>query len=110
LRIKKGMTLRRFCEEFSLDPGNISKLERGRLNPTDDEPTLKTYAHFLGLKEKTEDWQTFFDLAAIARNQLPSDLQESDIVERLPVLFRTIRRKKLTDDELDKLIKKIKDS
>ena len=31
LRLRLGMTLRKFCEENDFDPGNISKLERGLL-------------------------------------------------------------------------------
>lgn len=32
-RIKLGLTLRQFCEKHSMDPGNLSKIERGVLPP-----------------------------------------------------------------------------
>ena len=37
-RLELGLSLRRFCLEHGLDPGNISKLERGRLAPPQHDP------------------------------------------------------------------------
>lgn len=108
-RISFGLTLRQFCEKHSLDAGNMSKIERGILPPPKDE-ILKKYAKFLGLKEGTDDWYLFFDLAAAETGRFPKELMEKDVVARMPVLFRTIRGKKLSKDKLEKLIKLIKES
>lgn len=109
-RISLGITLRRFCEKHSLDAGNMSKIERGILPAPKSEELLKKYAKFLGLKEGTDDWYLFFDLAAAESGRLPKELMEKDVVARMPVLFRTLRGKKLSKDKLDKLIKLIKES
>jgi len=108
-RIKLGLTLRQFCEEHSIDPGNLSKMERGMLTPPKDE-ILKKYAHYLKLKEGTDEWYEFCDLAAAESGRLPKELMEKEIVARMPFLFRTIRGKKITKEKLEKLIKLIKES
>ena len=108
-RIGLGLTLRQFCEEHSIDPGNLSKMERGVLPPPKDE-ILKRYAQYLKLKEGTDKWYEFFDLAAAESGRLPKDLKEKEIVARMPFLFRSIRGKKITKEKLDKLIKLIKES
>lgn len=108
-RIEKGMTLRDFCRKFGLDPGNISKLERGLLPPPTSRGKLETYASHLGLKKGSDDWMEFFDLAAACRGELPKDfLEDSEVVKNLPVIFRTIRGKKVSSKLLDELIEKIR--
>ena len=108
-RIGLEMTLRQFCQRYSLDPGNISKLERGKLPPPKEE-ILKKYAKYLKLKEGTDDWYEFFDLACVEAGKLPKELTEKQIVKRMPFLFRTIRGKKISKQTLDKLINIIKES
>jgi len=109
LRIRKGITLREFCLEYDLDPGNISKLERGVLAPPQDMQKLKDYAQNLGVKEGSPDWHTFVDLASAGAGIIPQDiLDDQELVKRLPVLFRTLRRKKLTKESLKELIEKLK--
>lgn len=108
-RIALGLTLRKFCEKHSIDPGNLSKIERGVLPPPKDE-ILKKYAHYLELKDGTDEWYEFFDLAAAESGRLPKELRDKEIVARMPFLFRTIRGKKITKEKLDKLIKLIKES
>ena len=109
-RIALGLTLRQFCELHSLDAGNLSKVERGLLPPPKSDELLKKYAAHLKLKEGTDEWYEFFDLAAAESGKLPKELLEKDIVGRMPVFFRTLRGKKLTKSKLDKLIKIIKES
>ena len=109
-RISLHLTLRKFCEQHDLDVGNVSKIERGILPPPKSEKILKKYAGYLKLKKGSDDWYEFFDLAAAESGKLPKELMEKDILERMPVLFRTIRGKKLSKSKLDKLIKIIKES
>lgn len=107
-RIALGKTLRQFCLENELDPGNISKLERGLFPPPQHEK-LEEYAKLLGIKEGTDDWYQFFDLAAAEAGKIPQDiLSNEQVVEKLPVLFRTLRGKKVSDEKLNKLVRKIK--
>jgi transcriptional regulator with XRE-family HTH domain len=108
-RIEKGLTLRDFCKKFGLDPGNISRLERGLLPPPASREKLEAYASFLGLKKGSDDWMEFFDRAAACRGELPKDfLEDSEVVKNLPVIFRTIRGKKVSAKLLDELIEKIR--
>lgn len=109
LRIKKSLTLRAFCAEYELDPGNLSKMERGVLAPPQDMETLKKYATHLGVKPGSDEWHRFIDLAAAGAGRIPADIaSEKSLLEKLPVVFRTLRRKKLTKEDIQSLIEKIK--
>jgi len=108
-RMELDMTLRQFCEKHKLDPGNISKLERGILSPP-KEKILNKYAKCLELKEGTDDWYDFFDLACVETGRIPNDITEKEVAHRLPLLFRTIRGKKISKEKFNKLIKIIKES
>ena len=104
-----GLTLREFCLKHKLDPGNLSRLERGLLPPPQDRDRLEEYACYLGLKQGSDDWYHFFDLAAAAKGRIPEELMaDKEVVEKLPLVFRTLRGKRLSDKELDDLVKKIK--
>ncbi|MBM3284723.1 MAG: helix-turn-helix transcriptional regulator, partial [Candidatus Aminicenantes bacterium] len=108
-RIEKGWTLRKFCELNGFDPGNISKIERGMLPPPTSGEKLERYALSLGLKRGSNDWLEFFDLAAASKGKIPADfLDDSDLVKKLPLIFRTIRGKKVSSKKLDDLIETIR--
>ncbi len=109
-RIALGLTLRGFCEKHGLDAGNISKIERGMLPPPKSENLLHRYADFLALRKGSDGWYEFFNLAAAEAGRLPRELMNEDIMKRMPVLFRTIRGKKISKKKLDKLIELIKES
>ena len=108
-RIEKGFTLREFCKKYGLDPGNISKLERGLLSPPASREKLEEYATFLGLKKGSDEWLEFFDRAAASRGELPKDfLDDDEVLKALPVIFKTIRGKKVSREMLNELIEKIR--
>ena len=110
-RIATGLTLRQFCEKYELDAGNISKLERGLLLPPVSRKKLEQYARYLGLKRGSDDWHQFFDLAAAGRGRIPSELMaRKGIVDKLPVLFRTLRGNQVDETMLDELVKAIRKS
>ena len=107
-RMALDKTLRQFCLENDLDPGNISSLERGLFTPPQHQK-LEEYAKLLALKEGTDDWYQLFDLAAAEAGKIPQDiLDDKQVVEKLPILFRTLRGKKSSDKKLNKLVRKIK--
>ena len=110
LRSQTGMTLRAFCQNHGIDPGNWSKLERGVLPPPHTDK-LEQYANYLGLKKGMDEWLDFFDLAAAARGELPGDvMNNAKVVDQLPVLFRTLRGQRVDPEKLDQLIEMIKQS
>jgi len=111
LRKKKRITLREFCIRASADPANISRLERSAMPPPQDTDILERYAKALDIKVGSNDWYTFFDLAAADRGIIPKDLMsDQEVVKMLPAFFRTLRGQKPTEDEMRKLADKIKRS
>ena len=107
-RLAMGKTLREFCRENGLDPGNISKIERGRLAPPQNKETLRKYAQCLRLN--SEDWEAFNELAAIGNGRIPEYLTDGEVLARLPVFFRALKGTELTEEKLTQLIEMIRES
>ena len=109
-RIELGLTLRQFCLENNFDPGNISKIERGILPPPTNLEKLGQYAKSLNIKEGSNDWHEFVDLAYASSGRIPEEiLSNKDLVSKLPLVFRTLRGQKLTKDQLKKLTEKLRE-
>ena len=111
MRAKRGLSLRKFCVENGLDPGNISKLERGVLPPPQTREKLEEYAKELLIPEGSDDWYEFFDLASMATGRIPPDIMsDEELVKRLPLVFRTVRGQKMksSDDQLNELAEVIR--
>lgn len=108
-RIEQGLTLREFCLKHRLDPGNMSKIERGLFPPPQDRKKLEHWAEWLKIKKGSEDWLDFFDIATIEAGRIPKELMDDkEVLGRLPLLFRTIKGKKLSGKKLKQLIMMIK--
>jgi transcriptional regulator with XRE-family HTH domain len=100
-RLALGLALREFCRENGLDWGNVSRIERGVSAPPKSDKALEAYAKALRLKPGTEDWTAFFDLAAISAGVIPDAVMKDEaLVAKLPLVFRTIQGKKLTEKQL----------
>ena len=67
---------------------------------------LASIAIVLGFNYEDAEYQLLFDLAAVAF--IPKGLVEEEILDQLPLLFRTVRGEKPTNEELEKLAEKIK--
>lgn len=105
-----GKTLRAFCREHGYDPSNISKLERGKLPPPKEEK-LEEYAAALGLEKGTDKWYEFFDVAAACAGRVPDRLMsDDDVMKKLPVLFNTLGGSKPSDEQLEDLIRLLRES
>jgi len=103
-RIELGLTLRQFCLDNNLDPGNISKLERSILPPPQHEKLIE-YAKLLKIKEGTDEWYQFIDLAAELGGKVPEDIMKDEaVVDKLPVLFRTLRGREISYHEVNALV------
>ncbi len=110
-RISLRKTLRQFCAEYGLDPGNISRLERGLMPPPQGSDKLDEYARCLQIKKGSDDWYKFFDLARIEVGRIPDELLKDEaVVANLPILFRTLRGQKISEKKLEKLVELIKKS
>ena len=107
-RLGIGKTLRQFCLENGLDPGNISKIERGILRPPQSREKLAHYAECLGIIEGSDEWLEFFDLARTDAGRIPEDLlADRNIVAKLPLVFRTLKGQKLTEEQLEKFVREL---
>jgi len=102
-RIEKGLTLREFCRKTKLDPSNWSKIERGLFPPPKSRAVLEEIALTLGLAKDSQDWHALFDFASISF--IPAELlEDEEIINKLPIFFRTIRGEKPTRAELKELL------
>ncbi|KPJ54998.1 hypothetical protein AMJ47_02995 [Parcubacteria bacterium DG_72] len=107
IRIEKGITLREASRLANYDPSNWSKIERGKMPPPSNEKILRKWAEVLGLNK--EGIQEFVDEAKLVQGLLPQDIAtEEDIINCLPAFYRTLRNKKPSRKEINKLIKLIK--
>ena len=110
-RMALGITLRQFCIDNNYDASNFSRLERGYYPPPQDREKLEEYAKAVGLVDGTDEWFNFFDMAAAERGEIPQDLLDDvQLMNKLPVLFRTMRQQKIDGNDLDDLIEKIRRS
>lgn len=111
LRKESRIGLREISKEINFDPSNLSKIERGIIPPPKDEEALKNWAKALKIDEKSPLFQQFFDLAEIARGDIPKDILDNEkILPLLPAFFRTIRGKKPTQEQIEQLIEIIRNS
>lgn len=110
-RKQLGYTVRKFALEKKLDAGYISRLENGLMQPPADEGKLRNLAIALDLKQNTEEWEKFMDLAAIARNEVPVDLRSNEYITKvLPAFYRSVRNQQLDESDINKLIDLIDES
>jgi len=105
-RIAAGMTLRSFCRDAAIDPSNWSKIERGVLSPPDEAGFLVRVSDVLGLNP--EERAALGDFAAIARGQIPADLRDEEILNKMPAFFRAIRGQEYTPEDFEKLLQGVR--
>ena len=66
---------------------------------------LARIASALELKKGAREYESLMDLAAAAKGRVPQDLlSDEEVAARLPILFRTLRSKPLSGEQLEKLI------
>ena len=108
-RIQQGLTLREFCKILNFDPSNWSKIEREKAQPPQSRDMLDKIADLLNLAAGSQDRLKFYDLASLQGGRIPGDiLNDKELVENLPLVFRTIRGEKPSRQEMEKLIDLIK--
>lgn len=109
LRTRRQLPLRRFCEMYSQDPSNYSKMERGLRMPPKTLEAQKNLARQLEIAEGSDEWRRFLDAAATSAGMIPQDLlDDQELAGKLPVLFRTLRGEKLTDEQLEEVVELIR--
>ena len=110
-RGRKRLALRVFAKMAGLDPGNLSRYERGVVPPPQDEAVLSRIGRALGLRPGSTPWKEMVHLSAIGGRRIPPDVADDpDLLRALPVLVRTLKGKKLTEEELTRLARRIQES
>jgi transcriptional regulator with XRE-family HTH domain len=108
-RLKAGYSLRKFCETIEFDPSNWSKIERGRMPAPADREMLEKIAKVLVLEKGSDDYYDFFNKAYIAKGIIPKEVySDEEMLNALPVFFRTAQGKKPSKEELKNLIEVLK--
>jgi transcriptional regulator with XRE-family HTH domain len=103
--------LREFALKAELDPGNLSKIERGRLGAPQSEEVLERISRALEYESGSDEAQTLLDLATAETGRIPPEiLDDQEVMVRMPLLLRTVHNKQLSPEELDRLIELIKDA
>lgn len=102
------VTLRVFAAKAGIDPGNLSRYERGLVPPPQDEAVLERIGRALGLKPGSKAWKDMQNLAAIGGRRLPAEVADDpELLKALPILFRSLKGKKLSRESLERLARLI---
>lgn len=97
-RLALDLSLREFARQVGVQPSNYCNVEAGVLPPPPAE-TLEKLAKALGLKKGAPDYETFHDLAARGRDEIPADVEQ--IVkenELIPAMLRTVEYEQLSKE------------
>ncbi len=104
-----GKTLREFCRENGFDAGNMSRLERGLQTPPQSKEKRRQYASALGIKERSEEWLEFCDLATISAGKIPDSIvSDKELMAEVPILFRSIKKEGIEKERIQNLLEALK--
>ena len=99
-----GVTAREVATAIGMQPSNFSNMEHGVLKPPQEAGKLTSLAQALQLTSQQQR-KKLFDMAAKATKSIPVDIAEIiSSQDAIPVLLRTIGNRKLTTEELQKIV------
>ena len=107
-RLALDLSLREFARRVGMQPSNYCNVEADVLPPPPAE-TLARLAKTLGLKKGEPDYETFHDLAARGRDEIPADVER--IVkenELIPAMLRTVEYEQVSQEQLRGIIEDIR--
>lgn len=106
-RLALDLSLREFAKRVGVQPSNYCNVEADVLPPPPAE-TLDRIKE-LGLIKGSEDYETFHDLAAKGRDEIPADVErivkENDLI---PAMLRTVEYEKVSKDQLRGIIEDLR--
>jgi len=109
LRRKQGLTLREFCKQHNFDPGNISRMERGKVAPPTREEALERLAQAVGLAGDSPRKREFISYAMVSAGRIPQEiLSDEEALLHLPPFLCVLRGERLKKDQLQTLVDVIK--
>ena len=107
-RLTLDLSLREFAGKVGMQPSNYCNVEADVLPPPPAE-TLEKLARALALKKGTSDYETFHDLAAEGRDEIPADIER--IVkenELIPAMLRTVEYEHVSKEQLRGIIEDLR--
>lgn len=106
LRILREVSMRMLAKELNMDVGNLSRIENGKMKPPMKDQFIEDISDVLKLRK--DEMEKLIDIASHESGEYPRDIKET-LKEHsyIPVLLRTISNKKLSDEEIRKLIKRL---
>ena len=109
MRMESKITLREFSRRTNQDPGNISRIERGKVPPPQNRNILTTMARTLGLEEQSDNWNNFIYTAQVQAGRIPKEvLSNEEVLQKVPILLRKLGGEKLSPKEIDDLVELIR--
>jgi transcriptional regulator with XRE-family HTH domain len=111
LRIEKGLSLRDFSRRIGEDPSNWRKVERGILSAPRDDRKKELIASVLSVTKRSEEWNKLEDHASVDSTTIPDYIMnDKEALAALPSFFRTIGSVRPTQEEIEKLLEKLKET
>lgn len=108
-RKKMGKTAWAVAIEAGMQPSNYCRLEYGTLRPPQTKPKLDRLAEAVGILPNVPERTKFYDLAGAATRSVPLDLAEIiSTDDAIPLMLRTIGKKKLTKQQIDEVVKLVR--
>jgi hypothetical protein len=87
----------------------MSRLERGLQTPPQSKEKRRQYASALGIKEGSEEWLEFCDLATISAGKIPDSIvSDKELMAEVPILFRSIKKEGIEKERIQKLLEALK--
>lgn len=113
LRLKIGKGLREFSSECEIDPGNLSKIETGKMAPPTGD-LLERIATALQLVSESTERRLFETKAAVERSELPEEtkvlLSDEELLQKLPAFARLLKDKNKTlNQQMDEIIQLVRE-
>ncbi len=109
-RMELRLSLRECAARATMDPGNLSKIERGRAAPPQDADVLARLVDALGLTG-SPGAQRLLDVAATSNGRIPQDIvRNDDVLSALPLLLRAVNDKLRDGARAEALIELIRNA
>jgi len=111
LRLEKSLSLREFSRQIGDDPSNWSKVERGILPAPRDDRKKELIARVLVVTKGSDEWNKLEDYASVDSATIPDYIMnDKEALAALPAFFRTIGSIRPTQEEVEKLLEKLKET
>jgi transcriptional regulator with XRE-family HTH domain len=109
-RLERELSLREFSRRIEEDPSNWSKVERGVLPPVRDRVKLSRIASVLGIEQGSDEWKKLEDYADIDTATIPEYIMnDREALAALPAFFRTVGSLRPSREEIEALLKNLKE-